>query len=172
MSQQAPPDTDTGRKLGLAIGGGATLLVGLLILLIALPMLLGVVGVLAAIAIPNFVVMQYRAKRAEVPANVQAIQTAEMAYDASFDEFISAPTAPAWDIGKHQSPWPRDAPGFSTLGWAPDGEVRGAYWVEVVDGGNDFIVYGVSDVDGDGIQATFTATKSINPTMITSNSIY
>ena len=112
--------------------------------------------------------------KTEVPANIQAIRTAELAYDASFDEFISAPPAPTqpWEVGKEQRPWDWDTPGFSTLGWAPDGMVRGSYWVEVVDRGTDFVVYGVTDIDGDGVAATFTATKSINPTMITSNSVY
>jgi len=149
-------------------------LVLLLVLLVALPTVLGVVGVVAAIAIPNFVMMQYRAKRAEVPANIDAIRTAELAYDASFDQFIEAPPAPVqpWEVSKAARPWDWDSPGFSTLGWAPDGMVRGSYWVEVVDGGRDFVVYGVSDIDGDGMAATYSATKSINPTLLTSSDVY
>ena len=53
--------------------------------LVELMIVVAIIGILAAIAIPNFVDMQYRAKRAEVPSNVDGIKTAQIAYDAAFD---------------------------------------------------------------------------------------
>ena len=55
--------------------------------LVELMIVVAIIGILAAIAIPNFVEMQYRAKRAELPANVDGIKTAEMGYDAAFDTY-------------------------------------------------------------------------------------
>ena len=145
-------------------GGGAPKGSGIVpILIIVGALLFGgifVVGILAAIAIPNFVSMQYRAKRAEIPANVAGIKTAEIAYDAAFDEYIEV-----------REFVPDSRPGFDTLGWAPDGQVRGSYRV-TKKGYSDFVVQGMCDVDGYGDQALFTATKSINTTMNTGNSTY
>jgi hypothetical protein len=41
--------------------------------------------------------------------------------------------------------------------------VRGSYSVTVSPGGKDFLITGVSDVDSDGVYATYTATRSTNP---------
>ena len=59
------------------------------------------------------------------------------------------------------------AGGFTTIGWAPDGEVRGSYAVTVTN--TDFNATGLSDVDGDSSVATYTCTKSTNPNSPTTN---
>ena len=43
------------------------------------------VGIAAAVAIPNFISMQYKSKRAEVLMNVRAIKTAQIAYMQDYD---------------------------------------------------------------------------------------
>ena len=64
-------------------------------------------------------------------------------------------------------PWRSGSP-YDTLGWAPDGEVRGSYKVSTAPfGASDFVVTGISDVDGDGVRASYTATKSINSVLNT-----
>jgi len=139
--------------------------------LVELMIVVAIIGILAAIAIPSFINMQYRAKRSELPSNVDGIKTAQLAYDAAMDTFIqetsfrpdSSPTKSArdWTAGT----------AFDTLGWGPDGQVRGSYKV-VSTSTTDFMVTGIGDIDGDGVQATFTATKSINTVMYTGNDIY
>ena len=47
-------------------------------------------GILAAIAIPNFVSMQYKAKRSEIPMNLKAIKVAEVSYEMAYDVYIPA----------------------------------------------------------------------------------
>ena len=139
--------------------------------LVELMIVVAIIGILAAIAIPNFVSMQYRAKRAEVPANVDGIKTAELAYDAAFDRFIEQATPwPSSAVGKQQATW---TPGsnFDTIGWAPDGAVRGAYTITTTSS-TDFLVTGIADVDGDSIQSNYTATKSINATQNTAAEVY
>ena len=74
--------------------------------LVELMIVVAIIGILAAIAIPNFVAMQYRAKRAEVPANVDGIKTAEIAYDAAFDKYIQQTGFhPGGTAGKAQQTW-------------------------------------------------------------------
>ena len=145
--------------------------------LVELMIVVAIIGILAAIAIPNFVNMQYRAKRAEVPSNVDGIKTAELAYDAAFDTFIAQPTfVPESPPSKQQRSWPQDSR-FDTLGWAPDGKVRGSYRVEVRDEPGrpevyDFVVAGIINIDGDDTVATYTAQKSINAVQTTPNRHY
>jgi len=139
--------------------------------LVELMIVVAIIGILAAIAIPNFVAMQYRAKRSEVPSNVDGIKTAELAYDAAFDTYIQeASFQPSDTVGKKQRDWSSGS-AFDTLGWGPDGQVRGAYMIESTST-TDFLVTGKSDVDGDGGDTEFTATKSINATMNSGNDTY
>ena len=139
--------------------------------LVELMIVVAIIGILAAIAIPNFVAMQYRAKRAEVPSNVDGIKTAQLAYDAAFDQFIQQTTFwPSSSVGKAQVVWTAGS-SFDTLGWGPDGSVRGAYKV-ISTSSTDFRVSGKSDVDGDRVETLFTSTKSINAVMVTLNDTY
>ena len=139
--------------------------------LVELMIVVAIIGILAAIAIPNFVDMQYRAKRAEVPGNVDGIKTAQIAYDAAFDKYIEVSDwKPSDEIAKTQRSWSTGT-GFDTLGWGPDGKVRGRYKV-TSKSTTDFLVTGECDVDNDDTEASFTATKSINTKMNTGASVY
>jgi type IV pilus assembly protein PilA len=138
--------------------------------LVELMIVVAIIGILAAIAIPNFVAMQLKAKRAEVPGNVDGIKSAQMAYDAAYDGFVTATVNPTGAIGKAQQDWGTSVTGWSTLGWSPDGKIRGNY--ATLGAATDFNVEGNSDVDGDGADATYTATKTLNATQTTGNDIY
>lgn len=141
--------------------------------LVELMIVVAIIGILAAIAIPNFVAMQYRSKRAELPPNVEGIKTAEIAYDAAYDTLIEQSSfLPSDTPNKTQITWPAaTASGFKSIGWTPTGKVRGAYKLTTYSTTN-FLVTGISDVDGDSTMATYTATKSINSTLGTANDIY
>jgi len=140
--------------------------------LVELMIVVAIIGILAAIAIPNFVAMQLKAKRAEVPGNVDGIKTAEMAYDAVYDGFISAAEQPRPEasLAKTQVPWLTYAD-WNSLGWKPDGQVRGNYIV-ALNGTTDFTVTGKSDVDDDNAIAGFTASKDANATQTSANDVY
>ena len=131
--------------------------------LVELMIVVAIIGILAAIAIPNFVDMQYRAKRAELPPNVDGIKTAEIAYEAAFDAFMDVTAAPSSLPGKTAVAWTA-ATGFDTLGWEPSGNVRGQYSV-ADSSARDFTVTGECDVDGDTDSAIYTATKSVSATL-------
>ena len=138
--------------------------------LVELMIVVAIIGILAAIAIPNFVAMQYRAKRAEVMPNINGIKTAELAYDASNDVFVEQSSfvprsVPGDATAKAPVPWDTGT-AFQTLNWAPDGEVRGGYMV-TSSSSTDFEVTGQINVDGDPNLASFTCSKEANAKMNT-----
>jgi type IV pilus assembly protein PilA len=144
--------------------------------LIELMIVVAIIGILAAIAIPNFVAMQLKAKRGEIPSNVDGIKTAQMAYDAAFDGYVSCETAPREDSSLNKSlvDWTTNT-GFTDIGWKPDGQVRGNYAVAAASSSTsaaDMTVTGHSDVDADGTTAEYTATANINSTLNTSKDAY
>jgi type IV pilus assembly protein PilA len=143
--------------------------------LVELMIVVAIIGILAAIAIPNFVAMQLKAKRSEVPGNVDGIKTAEAAYEASYDSYVGTTISPDATPGKNQRAWV-DAGGYATLGWSPDGQVRGSYVVATAassaacgsiaaGSGPDFCVTGSSNVDGDTASANYNANKAGNTTI-------
>lgn len=57
--------------------------------LIELMIVVAIIGILAAIAIPNFIKFQARSKQSEAKANLKAVFTAEKAYYQEKDQFSS-----------------------------------------------------------------------------------
>ena len=127
--------------------------------LVEMMIVVAIIGILAAVAIPNFTMMQYRAKRSEVAVSVNAIKAAEGAFEAQYDHYLPVPMHPAALPGKRQVPWAGGNAAFQQLGWAPNGAVRGQYSVTTV--GHGIHVLGQADMDGDGALAVWTATTSV-----------
>ncbi len=145
--------------------------------LVELMIVVAIIGILAAIAIPNFVEMQYRSKRAEVPVLVRGIKDAERAIEAEQNAYLVVTAHPTSTPGKKPRDWGGGNNAFQILGWAPDGKVRGQYSVATTASSSsspagDFKVTGVCDVDGDTTKSSYTATKSINAVMTTGNDTY
>jgi len=146
--------------------------------LVELMIVVAIIGILAAIAIPNFVEMQYKAKRAEIPSNVKAIKEAQEIYNSEEDGYLAVTSHPsAAAPGKKAQAWGKTSTGFNNLNWSPDGGVRGVYSVTTTAPssaapGGDFEVVGRCDVDGDGVEASYTATKSLNTKNTTANDVF
>ena len=72
--------------------------------LIELMIVVAIIGILAAIAIPNFLRFQLKAKSSEGKANIAAIRTAEESYHAEFGNYVRRPCRrrciPGFDEGK------------------------------------------------------------------------
>ena len=138
--------------------------------LVELMIVVAIIGILASIAIPNAVDYSYRAKRAEGPINVDAIKTAEVSYEATFDSYIAATGHPTGAHGKKLRDWDGGNSQFQELGWKPDGTVRGTYTVTTTS--SDFTVTVEMDVDGDLVDAVYTATRSTQTLFLNQNDTY
>jgi len=120
-----------------------------------------------------------KACRAEAPSNVKAIKEAQMAFEATEDQFLAIPWNPYSLPGKKAAQWTTST-GFEAISWQPDGKVRGQYQVTTTGWSagsglgtrGDFEVTGRIDCDGDGVAATYTATKSLNAKRITKDNVY
>ena len=142
--------------------------------LIELMVVVAIIGILAAIAIPNFLRFQLRARSVELPTNVAALRSAthgKYAADYSFVDALPSPAACAngaiagasalkcdWmSAGQFDNPGDGDDSdhvGFSGLGWRPEGAVYGQY--SIVSGcpfgprHRCFTIAGQADLDEDG----------------------
>lgn len=102
--------------------------------LIELMIVVVIIGILAAIAIPNFLKFQLRSKSAEAPGNLAAIYTMEETVKGRFGRVGDAAVQPralaALDGTK--AAWVTVAnAGFEFIGWAPSGSVYFNYSVVV-----------------------------------------
>ena len=140
--------------------------------LIELMIVVAIIGILAAIAVPNFLSMQLRAKRSEVPTNLSAVRTTEQAYFHEFDTYTNVGLQPRNNaaLNTQQTAWGTYSD-WTPLGWAPDGQVRGNYGVS----GSTVSIFtatGACDVDDDSSVAIFTANQNNQPVMSTTTNIY
>ena len=58
--------------------------------LIELMIVVAIIGILAAIAIPNFVKFQCRSKQSEAKGNLKSLYVAEESYRAEYDEYYTS----------------------------------------------------------------------------------
>ena len=108
--------------------------------LIELVLVVGIIGVIAAIAIPNFITYQARSRRSEAFTNLAAMASAQKAFQAERNAFhdsviASGINSDVPDVanyggthGTRRMPWDADAmAAFGELGWSPEGEVFYSY---------------------------------------------
>jgi type IV pilus assembly protein PilA len=118
--------------------------------LIELMIVVAIIGILAAIAIPNFLRFQLKAKTSEGKTNIAAIRTAEQSYYSEFGTYVSAEGAPA-TVGQNLKTGFSETPAvgmdFNTLGWSPEGQVYFSYGVNVAVSG--YTVSASADIDAD-----------------------
>jgi type IV pilus assembly protein PilA len=121
------------------------------------------IGILAAVAIPNFLAYQAKSRRAEAFANVVGIATSELSYQAESDLYVDAGAFPDWGpyggLGTHKMTWDAASVAeYALLGWGPEGEV--AYSYEVNAGASPgctcslcFTATAHGDVNADGVRS-------------------
>jgi type IV pilus assembly protein PilA len=97
--------------------------------LVELMIVVAIIGALAAIAIPNYLLFQMKARTSEAKANLGAIRSAEVAYFAEWSFYVADTyfiprnwplldgTKAPWNPGTH----------FSIIGFAPEGAVYYTY---------------------------------------------
>ena len=103
--------------------------------LIELMIVVAIIGLLAAIAVPGFMRFQAKARRAEAYSNLAEIARSEKSFQAERDFFFQAPLPmPDWDLygglGTKKMPWDAASQtAFGELGWLPEGDVLYSYGV-------------------------------------------
>jgi len=147
--------------------------------LIELMIVVAIVGLLSALAIPAYTSLKLRTKRAELPMNLDGIRLAEKAYENEWDAFTSCGVAPISVPGRAAIPFGHsfgDGSDWDMLGWMVEGRVRGQYSVTAIVNADvvshDFSAIAVSDLDEDSIPASFFADRTNKPTMVSSNAEY
>src|SRR4051812_21327863 len=118
--------------------------------LIELMIVVAIIGILAAIAIPNFLQYQMKSRQSEAKTNLQAIKTSEVSFQAERGCFIgvgvegatvavSKATVPlTWSIGINPTPPPvvwclaggKFAGTFNDIGFRATGNVNYVYAVD------------------------------------------
>jgi type IV pilus assembly protein PilA len=118
--------------------------------LIELMIVVAIIGILAAIAIPNFLRFQLKAKSSEGKTNLAAIRTAEQSYYSEFGVFVSASASPPNPPQNQKTNFTYVDPagaGFDRLGWSPEGQVYFNYGVAIANSG--YTAAAAADIDAD-----------------------
>ncbi|HEB89082.1 MAG TPA: prepilin-type N-terminal cleavage/methylation domain-containing protein [Deltaproteobacteria bacterium] len=132
--------------------------------LIELMIVVAIIGILAAIAIPNFLRFQLKSKSSEGKVNIAAIRTAEESYLAEFGAYVATATENPLvaSVGTTKTPF-LNTPGidFDLLGWAPEGSVFFSYSTVAQAAPAAYSIQGQADIDGDGVLQAWGYVKTI-----------
>ncbi len=139
--------------------------------LIELMIVVAIIGILAAIAIPNFARYQLKSKTTEAKANLGGIKAAQEAYRAENDFFATCAANPAAISAQGaKQAWvaPAAGAGWGEIGFQPAGAVYYQYEVASANDnaaaigtmagnttGTDYAASAVADLDKDGANGEF-----------------
>jgi type IV pilus assembly protein PilA len=166
--------------------------------LVELMIVVAIIGILAAIAIPNFIRYQLRSKFAELKTNVEAIYKSEeslrqservVCSGAATSQFVTFLQIPANKPQASKSVWqPNDLIAASTLDWVVQGGTYGAYAGITADPpttgglatcgaplgalGQALTIAATSDIDGDtvgSLVASFTPSITASTGVVKTN---
>jgi type IV pilus assembly protein PilA len=124
--------------------------------LIELMIVVAIIGILAAIAIPNFLQFQLRSKTGEAKTNLAAIRTAEEGYFAEFNNYVPAASTPGVAPTANKRVWSGGGiTMFDQLGWSPEGEVFYNYAVTALTGGSSYTIGATGDLDANATPSDY-----------------
>jgi prepilin-type N-terminal cleavage/methylation domain-containing protein len=141
-----------------------------------------ILGVLAAVAIPSFRSYVYRARASEAPDFLGEIRQRQESYRSEFGQYCEVSTAftdltpgALVDSGRQAQSWPASTPLWDQLGARPDGVVYFQYASGAglpgttppgglgYDGSDFwFVSRAIGDLDGDGNKVTFESYSAGN----------
>ncbi len=110
-----------------------------------------IIGILATIAIPQFMTYQLRSKSAEAKSNLAAILVAEEAYFSEFGVYVAAAPEPALVPGAATAEFDAAGSDFAQLGFAPEGRVYFSYGILTSADELGFSADAGADIDANGI---------------------
>jgi len=117
--------------------------------LIELMIVVAIIGILAAIAIPNFIRFQLRSKTGEAKVNLAAMRTAEEGYFGEYSVYVAAATDPALPPVQSKRMWVvTPLTNFDQLGFAPEGDVFFSYTITNAAATTSYSIAAVGDLDG------------------------
>ena len=122
--------------------------------LIELMIVVAIIGILAAIAIPNFLRFQLKAKSSEGKTNLAAIRTAEESYFAEYGVYVSSEVSPPSHARNAKTNFTHATAneGFDQVGWEPEGDVFFTYAVGAPTNADGFLASAAADIDADATQ--------------------
>lgn len=130
--------------------------------LIDLMIVVAIIGLLSAVAIPNYMRFQLKTKSSEAKSNLAAISAAEEAYFAEFGRYVAATAEPGAIPGTQAGDFSRANLGFNTLGFMPEGRVFFSYGV-ATDAAVQHTGYSAdagADIDGNALRQYWGFTKA------------
>ncbi|MBF0259679.1 MAG: prepilin-type N-terminal cleavage/methylation domain-containing protein [Desulfamplus sp.] len=155
--------------------------------LIEIMIVIAIIGILAAIAIPNYLQYQLKSKTFEAKANIGGIRICLESFKAAYDFFPVCAVNPAAIIAGKQ-PWgvPAAGNGWTEIGFQPAGNVYYIYQVAVGgvfapavpanSGGiaaanlaNNMCIGVAGDLDGDGVNGEFAFSTNAGAVATTGN---
>jgi type IV pilus assembly protein PilA len=155
--------------------------------LIELMIVVAIIGILAAIAIPNFLKYQLRAKFGELPTNVSAIFKAEESLRqgertiaavgqlsaAGAGQYAAFTATPAGGtVGTTKLAWANgDRATAQAIDWVVEGQTYGKYVTIVAGSGTALTIFAYSDIDGNVGAANYGCMALFKPLFATDGSI-
>jgi prepilin-type N-terminal cleavage/methylation domain-containing protein len=128
--------------------------------LVELMIVVGIIGLLSAIAIPNFISYQARSRRSEAYVNLAAVGRIQNSYHAERGEFFESGAWPDFgdDLSTRKMQWDAASEAaYAELGWRPEGQVFYAYDSITQDPGCTctvcFTASAYGDVDNDDLNS-------------------
>jgi type IV pilus assembly protein PilA len=148
--------------------------------LIELMIVVAIIGILAAIAIPNFIRYQLRSKTSEAKTVLGGIKTSQESFRAEFDSYVDAAVNPGGALRGTKLPWqdrpcaaacnrltPAACDEFGCIGYRPSGDVYYEYDTDIQAPAAgvvpEYTAIANADLDGDGNAGGFVYCTNNTP---------
>lgn len=129
--------------------------------LIELMIVVAIIGILAAVAIPQFANYQRKAKTSEARISLYAISVGQFAYHAETELFVDCEPNPIEAPSNIKGKWDPNNEGFNEIGFRPkDPAVYYQYASESADPMSDYLATATGNLDGDSVEAVYQITNN------------
>ena len=127
--------------------------------LIEMLIVVSIIGILSAIAIPLFSKQQLRTKSTEAKTNLSAIRVAQQSNFSELGLYQAASAEPVVIPGTQPTDFDVAGSDYAEIGWAPEGRVYFSYAVTITPDASGFTADAAADIDGDGFHQIWGYTK-------------